>query len=76
MAEPEEISLKDEIGRLAAADPFEPFVIVMVSGERYEIGARDGVAVTGGAIFIATYPAGSHLLRQSQISEVSIPGTP
>ena len=72
MAEPEEISLRDEIERLAASEPFQPFVIIMVSGQRYEITARDGVMAASSVVVITPHAGGIHLLRQTQISEVSV----
>jgi hypothetical protein len=73
MADPEEISVKDEIERLAAAVPSVPFAIVMVSGQRYEIANRDAVSVGKSVVSVFPNAGGYHLLRQSQISEVSVP---
>lgn len=71
MADPEEISLKDELDRLVAQHPFVPFAIVMASGQRYEIGLRDAVSVGRSVVSVLPDSGGLHLLRQSQISEIS-----
>ena len=42
MADREEISLLEEIQRLAEGDPFVPFAIVMASGHRYDSAAGTG----------------------------------
>jgi hypothetical protein len=43
VADPDEISLIDEITELAEQTPFAPFAIVMASGYRYEVGPEDTV---------------------------------
>ncbi len=73
MADPEEISLKDELERLTEQEAFVPFAIVMVSGVRYEV--RPGDVASVGRSVVSVFPRGGgyHLLRQSQISEVNVP---
>jgi hypothetical protein len=74
MAEPEEISILDEIERLADKEPFSPFAIVMGSGEKYEISAGDTLTFGRAAILIVRHQRGHHLLRHTLISEISVPG--
>ena len=50
-----------------------PFAIVMASGHRYEIQGRDVVLVGKSVVSVFPPVGGYHLLRQSQISEVSVP---
>jgi len=71
VAEHEEISIIDEIRRLAAAAPFVPFSITMASGHQYPIGPRDGLIIGNSTISVFLHRAGIHLLRQNHISEVS-----
>jgi hypothetical protein len=72
VADPEEVSLTDEITRLAANAPFVPFTIVMSSGQRYEIGGQDALAVGKSVLMLMPYAGGHHMLRNSQISEVIV----
>jgi hypothetical protein len=70
--QPEEISLLDEIARLALRDPFLPFAIVMGSGQRYDISARDTVAVARSVLMLMPRAGGYRLLRNALISEVIV----
>ena len=70
MADREEISLLEEIQRLAEGDPFVPFAIVMASGHRYDISSRDGVMVGRSVIIVMPHGRGHQMLRNAQISEV------
>ena len=72
MAEPEEISLLDEIRQLATAEPFVPFTIVMASGREYQIGPAVALSIGRSTITMALPRKGFHLLRISQISETSV----
>ena len=74
MAEPEEIPLTEELQRLAQADPFTPFVIIMASGERYEIGEADTLVLGRHVISLFSYRKAWYLLRPNQISEIAVPG--
>ena len=72
MADPDEISLIDEITKLAEQTPFAPFAIVMASGYRYEVGPEDTV-IAGKSVLTLMRQAGGHdMLRSNQISEVSV----
>lgn len=70
--EEEEISMLAEIRRLSRAEPFQPFSIVMGSGSRYEIGEGDSVVIGRSMITVAVWRSGEHLLRLSQISELTV----
>jgi hypothetical protein len=74
MAEPEEISLLDELRRLADADPFAPFTIVMASGERYDVDPTDTLAFARNVIYLFAHRKGLSLLRPNQITEAVVPG--
>ena len=70
MADREEISLIEEIQRLAQGDPFVPFAIVMASGSRYDISSRDGVMVGRSVVILMPHRRGDQMLRNTQISEI------
>ena len=76
MAEREEIPLTEELQRLAQADPFLPFVIVMASGERYEVSEADTLVIGRHVISLFSFRKAWNLLRPNQISEVVVPGGP
>ena len=75
MADREEISLLEEIQRLAEAEPFVPFAIVMASGGRYEIGEADDLAFGRNVISLFVRRGPTCLLRPNQISEVIVPAS-
>lgn len=72
MAEPEEIALVDEIMKLVADEPFAAFTIVMASGQRNEVGSRDTIMAGKSVLMLMPRAGGHHMLRSSQISEVSV----
>jgi hypothetical protein len=74
MADQEEISLLDEIRRLADADPFVPFALVMASGGRHEITAGEVLTFGRNVVYVFGFRSGVSLLRPNQISEVIVPG--
>jgi hypothetical protein len=76
VAERPDLSLIDEIDKLARRDPFVPFTIVTSSGQQYAIDASDVVAVGLGVIFVVRHRQGYHVLRQGHITEVSVFGEP
>jgi hypothetical protein len=73
MADREEISLLEEIQRLAVQDPFMPFAIVMASGGSYEVGEADDLAFGRNVISLFVRRGPMYLLRPNQISEVIVP---
>ena len=74
MADREEISLLEEIQRLAEGEPFVPFAIVMASGGRYEIGEGDIMGFGRNVIYVFARTSATYLLRPNQISEVVVTG--
>jgi hypothetical protein len=74
LAEREEISIVEEIQRLASSDPFVPFSIVMGSGQRYDISEGDYIAFGRSVLMLMLHRRGASFLRQSQISEVNVSG--
>ena len=70
MADREEISLLEEIRRLAEDEPFVPFAVVMASGHRYDVSSRDGVMVGRSVIILMPHGRGNQMLRNAQISEI------
>ena len=74
MAERPDMSLIDEIDKLARRDEFVPFTIVTASGQQYAIDKGDVVAVGLGVIFVVRHRQGYHVLRQGHVTEVSVPG--
>ena len=70
----EEIDIVGDIKRHLEREPFEPFVVVMASGDRYVIEAPDRTMV-GRSVMLAVASSGGHmLLRLSQISSVEFSG--
>jgi hypothetical protein len=70
---PEELSFDDEINVRINRVPFEPFVVILASGDRFEIG--DGVQVAIGKFTISLYYArsGITVLRKNQIVAIHNP---
>ncbi len=68
----EEINLKDEIVRLLDREPFVPFVVVMASGDRYEVTDPHAVAL-GQNVLIIVPPRSTHVfMRWNQVSSVEV----
>ena len=71
----EELDIVGEIRRHLDREPFEPFVIVMASGDRYELEPDGVAAVMRSVMMIAPPRGGGHkLLRLSQFSSVEFSG--
>ena len=70
MAERENLNFYDEIRTLQAADPFQPFVIVMTSGARYDV--IDPYSLAAGTTMFAVFKprAGLNLFPLHQISSI------
>jgi hypothetical protein len=71
----EDIDIVGEIRRHLQRDPFEPFVVVMASGDRYAIEEAEGAPVGRSTLVIFTRrEAGHKVLRLSQVSSVEFSG--
>jgi hypothetical protein len=69
----ERITVGGELARLANRDPFEPFVIVMSSGERYRVEDPNEIIFGRGAIVIVPLSGGGHsTLRESELSSIEV----
>ncbi len=66
----EELSFDDEIVKLLDADPFVPFVIIVSSGDRYEITDHHRVAVGGSVICVIQPREGLCVLRKFDVVAV------
>lgn len=75
MADEKESSFLEEIREFHERNPFEPFVIVMNSGERYAIEAPANFAFGKSRVYYAL-PASDRLviMRLSQISSIELAG--
>jgi hypothetical protein len=73
MAERPDMSLIEEINKLASGERFVAFTIITASGQQYEINAGDYVAVGRGVITIARRTGGYQMLRQGHVTEVNVP---
>ena len=73
MSESEEISIVGELHRVLEIRPFRPFVIVMNSGERYEVSGMHQVAIGKNVIVLLRPNENSIYLRINQISSLEIP---
>ena len=62
----------DQIRELLHAQPFQPFVIIMTSGDRYEVHNPDLLAIGQRHLFFFAYPKSDHMawLRMNQIVSV------
>ena len=69
----EDISIERELAVCVARDPFEPFVIIMTSGDRFRIDDRDQILVGRRAISIHGLRSGTVVLRKSQLLGLEMP---
>ena len=69
----EEISIVGELHRVLELRPFRPFVIVMNSGDRYEVTGMHQVAIGRSVIVLMREGENSMFLRISQISSLEMP---
>jgi hypothetical protein len=67
---PERIDFEDELRRLAKADPFTPFEIIVTSGDRYEITEELQMAISGNAVVVLMPKRGMQMFRKNQIVAV------
>jgi len=68
----EEIDIVREIEKALDRQPFQPFVIVATSGDRYEVTGRHQVAVSRAVIIIIPPDSSSIYLRTSQLVAVEL----
>ena len=71
---PEEISIFGEIENALSKTPFQPFVIKLTSGDRYEVTRRFQVAI-GSSVLIMIPNDRSHSIhiRLNQIAALEMP---
>jgi hypothetical protein len=69
----EEISIKMQLDEWLAAEPFEPFRILMNSGDRFEIDGAAHVAVGSEAITIYRPDSRVIVLRSNQLTALEKP---
>lgn len=70
----EEISIRKEIEVLISREPFQPFVIVMASGDRYAIDGEKEAVFSKDAITLAPGRTGGfNVLRFAQVSSIEVP---
>jgi len=72
LSESEDISIIDEVDRLASQQPFVPFVIVMSSGREYDVTGDVNVATGRSTLSLFASKGGYFVLQRSQISEVIV----
>jgi hypothetical protein len=68
----EEISIIDELKRLIDRTPFQPYVITLSSGERFDITERHQVAVGTSVVIVLPPNQASIYLRSNQITSVQV----
>jgi hypothetical protein len=68
----EEISIVEEIGRYAQAQPFIPFSIVLTSGDRYPITGPLQLAVGKSIVIVVPEGERHSVLRQNQIAAIDV----
>ncbi len=69
---PEDIGIIEEIERLLDAEPFAPFVLVMVSGDRYEVTGPRQLAIGKSVLGLFPPTQAHHILRLTQISSIDV----
>lgn len=72
MAEHEQIDFEEELRRYHRADPFNPFDIVVTSGDRYEITQYDQLAFGGNTVVVVLPKTGIRFFRKNQIVAVHV----
>ena len=66
----EELGFDDEIIKMLDAEPFVPFVIIVSSGDRYDIRGPHRVAVGGNVIVVVEPREGICFFRRTQVVAV------
>jgi hypothetical protein len=72
MAEAEHIDFQDEIRRCATSNPFIPFDVLTIDGDRCEVRERLQMAMAGDKIVLVLPSTGIRLLRKHQIAELHV----
>ncbi len=68
----EDIAITDEIEKALDRQPFQPFSIVVASGDRYEVTGRHQVAVAKQVVIILPPDSTSIYVRANQLVAVEI----
>ena len=63
----EELGFEDELNSRINREPFEPFEMIITSGDRFTIDARVQVAVGRGTITLYHPRSGATIIRKSQL---------
>jgi hypothetical protein len=67
----EDIDIRGELVRLRDQEPFEPFTLVMASGDRYKVSGPDEIALAQHVITIVPHRRIGHSsLRFNQLSSI------
>lgn len=71
----EELKFDEEVQKLIHAEPFEPFHLILASGDRYEV-TNPGFFVFGGStVYLVQQKTGLAIFRKSQLVGVEKPPT-
>jgi hypothetical protein len=70
---PEELKLDDEVQWLIHADPFEPFDLILISGDRFTV-TNPGFFVFGDStVYLVQQQKGLAIFRKSDLTGVEVP---
>jgi hypothetical protein len=72
MAEAEYIDFQEEIRRCATSNPFIPFDVVTMDGNRFEVHERLQMAMAGNKIVLVLPSTGITLLRKHPIAALHV----
>jgi hypothetical protein len=67
---PEEISITGEIKRMLERQPFRPFVIILTSGDRYEVTGLHQLAIGESVAILLPPNSTSIYMRTNQIAAI------
>jgi hypothetical protein len=67
----ESINFEDEIVRLLEQEPFHPFIIVVASGDRYEVTDPHAVAIGQSTLIVMHPRSGSSWIRKNHIVAIT-----
>ena len=73
---PEELKFDDEVQKLIHAEPFEPFDLILISGDRFTV-TNPGFFVFGDStVYLVQQKKGLALFRKSDLTGVEVPPKP
>jgi hypothetical protein len=72
MPEEEQINFEEELRRVAGAEPFTPFEIVVTSGDRYKVSDPWQLAFGGNVVVVLLPKLGMRFFRKNQIVAVHV----